>query len=86
MLKNFLNFFQKVLDKHEKTCYNNNIEREVNLKTNLKGVKYMVDKIKELARIVRESGKLLDEIATLIAKLTLVVMAIMSLIQIIKGG
>lgn len=86
MLKNFLNFFQKVLDKHEKTCYNNNIERGVNLKTNLKGVKYMVDKIKELARIVRESGKLLDEIATLIAKLTLVVMAIMSLIQIIKGG
>ena len=46
----------------------------------------MVDKIKELAKIVRESGKLLDEIATLIAKLTLVVMAIMSLIQIIKGG
>ena len=58
----------------------------MNLKVNLKGVKYMVDKIKELARIVRESGKLLDEIATLIAKLTLVVMAIMSLIQIIKGG
>lgn len=35
----------------------------------------MKDKIKELAKVVRELGKLLDEVATLIAKLTLVVMA-----------
>lgn len=44
------------------------------------------DKIKELTKVVHELGKLLDEVATLIAKFTLVVMAIMSLIQIIKGG
>lgn len=44
------------------------------------------EKIKELTKVVQELGKLTDEIATLIAKLTLVAMAIMTLIQIIKGG
>jgi len=41
------------------------------------------NELKNLAENVKAFGKVLDEVATVIAKLTLVVMAIISLIQFI---
>lgn len=43
-------------------------------------------KIKELAKIVQDLGKLTDDLTTLIGKLTLLALAIIGLLQIIKGG
>ena len=44
------------------------------------------DKIKELTKIVQEIGKLTDEITVIVGKLTLLALAVIGLLQIIKGG
>lgn len=44
----------------------------------------MKNYLKTLAEVLQELGKVLDELATDIAKLTLVAMAIISLIQLIS--
>lgn len=46
----------------------------------------MRDKIKELTKIVQDLGKLTDEVTSMIGKLTLLALAIIGLLQIIKGG
>ncbi len=46
----------------------------------------MRDKIKELTKTVKEFGKLIDEANAVIGKLTLLALAIIGLLQIIKGG
>lgn len=43
-------------------------------------------KIKELTKIVTEIGKLTDEVTAVVGKLTLLALAIIGLLQIIKGG
>ncbi len=49
----------------------------------VKNMKDYRNELKNLAENVKAFGKVLDEVATVIAKLTLVVMAIISLIQFI---
>lgn len=44
------------------------------------------DKIKELTEIVQEIGKLLDVITTELGRLALLIMALQTVIHIIKGG
>lgn len=46
----------------------------------------MKDKIKELTKIVQEIGKLADEVTVIVGKLTLLALAVIALLQIIKGG
>lgn len=46
----------------------------------------MVKKIKELTKTVQEFGKFVDEVTAVIGKLTLLALAIIGLLQIIKGG
>lgn len=46
----------------------------------------MLHKIKELTKIVQEIGKLTDEVTAWVGKLTLLVLAVIGLLQIIKGG
>ena len=44
------------------------------------------DKIKELTETVHELGKLFEEIATVLAKLALLIMALQTIWQILRGG
>lgn len=44
------------------------------------------DKIKELTEIVQEIGKLMDVITTELGRLALLIMALQTVIHIIKGG
>lgn len=46
----------------------------------------MKDKIKELTEIVQEIGKLMDVITTELGRLALLIMALQTVIHIIKGG
>lgn len=46
----------------------------------------MKDKIKELTKIVQEIGKLADEVTVMFGKITLLALAVIALLQIIKGG
>lgn len=46
----------------------------------------MKNKIKELTETVKDVGKLFEEIATALAKLALVAMALKTIIQILRGG
>jgi hypothetical protein len=46
----------------------------------------MKDKIKELTGTVHELGKLFEEIATVLAKLALLIMALQTIWQILRGG
>lgn len=46
----------------------------------------MKDKIKELTEIVREIGKLMDAITTELGRLALLILALQTVIHIIKGG
>lgn len=51
-----------------------------------KGGDNMKNKIKELTETVKDVGKLFEEIATALAKLALVAMALKTIIQILRGG
>ena len=51
-----------------------------------KGGDAMKNKMKELTETVQEIGKLFEEIATALAKLALVAMALKTIIQILRGG
>ena len=51
-----------------------------------KGGDNMKDKIKELTEAVHELGKLFEEIATVLAKLALLIMALQTIWQILRGG
>lgn len=46
----------------------------------------MRKKIKELTKIMREIGKLIDEVTADVGKLTLLALAIIGLYEILKGG
>lgn len=46
----------------------------------------MQDKLKELTETVHELGKLFEEIATVLAKVALLIMALQTIIQILRGG
>jgi prefoldin subunit 5 len=49
-------------------------------------VRTLKDKIKELTEIVQEIGKLMDVITTELGRLALLIMALQTVIHIIKGG
>ena len=51
-----------------------------------KGGDNMKDKIKELTETVHELGKLFEEIATVLAKVALLIMALQTILQILRGG
>ena len=44
------------------------------------------DKIKELAETVKEIGKLVDEVTAVISKVALLILGLMTIIQILRGG
>lgn len=46
----------------------------------------MKDKIKELTETVQEIGKLVDEVTAVFSKVALMIMALMTIIHIIRGG
>ncbi len=46
----------------------------------------MKDKIKELAETVKEFGKLVDEVTAVISKVALLILGLMTIIQILRGG
>ena len=46
----------------------------------------MKDKIKELTETVHELGKLFEEIATVLAKVALLIMALQTIVRTIRGG
>ena len=71
----FLRKFEKRLDSHQNMWYNIIVGREV--------IK-LIEKIKELTEILKELSKLTDEAVNVVGKLTLLAMALITLINVIK--
>ena len=69
----FLDFFKKAIDNHFKMWYNNIVRREV---------KAMIDKIKELIKLLEQLNKLLLKVIELAGTVTLLVLAIKQIAEI----
>jgi len=67
--------FEKRLDNHQNMWYNIIVGREV--------IK-LIEKIKELTEILKEISKLTDEAVNVVGKLTLLAMALITLLNVIK--
>ena len=66
-------FFKKAIDNHLKMWYNNIVRREV---------KAMIDKIKELIKLLEQLNKLLLKVIELAGTVTLLVLAIKQIAEI----